>query len=234
MDFNINTLVHTKMMKYSALLALDGNNGHFVNELDRTTSEGREIVKVDIIIILDMIIPSFPVDTRLSRTRITSFCRYIMTSACLFTVRVGQRQPSSLVVYSGSWPRRATCWMFRSFFCGPDAPPLLEVLVAGTRNNVQRYSGEVASVRARCASERRAPMVQVQRNTERRPKNRAKKSSGTRVIWLRVGSRCRLVFLPFVLAFACLLSRPVPGFRAAVPVGASAVLGRRLVLTGIP
>ena len=120
------------------------------------------------------------------------------------------------------------------FFCGPDAPPLLEVLVEGTRNNVQRYSGEVASVRARCASERRAPMVQVQRNTERRPKNRAKKSSGTRVIWLRVGSRCRLVFLPFVLAFACLLSRPVPGFRAAVPVGASAVLGRRLVLTGIP
>ena len=131
MDFNINTLVHTKMMKYSALLALDGNNGHFVNELDRTTSEGREIVKVDIIIILDMIIPSFPVDTRLSRTRITSFCRYIMTSACLFTVRVGQRQPSSLVVYSGSWPRQATCWMFRRFF------------VAQTHHRSSRYWSQV-------------------------------------------------------------------------------------------
>ena len=74
--------------------------------------------------------------------------------------------------------------------------------------------GEVASVRARCASERRGLMVEVRHDTGRRPKNRAKKTTGE-TFFFALSARA-------VVLFSCLCACALPSasglFCAAVLV----------------
>ena len=66
------------------------------------------------------------------------------------------------------------------------------------------------------------------------PRTEQRNLSTKRVLWLRCLLALSSCLLAFVLALDRLLSRPVPVFCAADPVGASAVLGERFVLSGIP